>query len=392
MEKLIGKAIGGDNILSILKYLDYEITDESEKGCVVSVPMYRVDVTRECDVVEDVLRIYGYNNIDLPERMSSSLSSGRKPDPARVKDLSADFLVNNGFYETMNNSLTKSEYYDNVSSFSKDDLVMVMNPLSSDLDCMRQTLLFNGLEVIAHNINRQHNRLKIFEFGNVYSIGETNSDDVRKAYKQKSMLSCFVTGPEEPFWRDNLRGASYFALKGYVEALFRRFGIDLLEMNYSPAPSDIFSEGLKILTKGGKELAVLGSVKKKLLKQFDIKQSVYASEINWDLIFKLISKQKVSYSELPKYPSVTRDLALLLDEGVSYSDIYKTAFSAEKKLLKRVVLFDVYRGDKIPEGKKQYAVSFTLRDDNKTLTDKYVEKVMGKLLNEFSDKFGASLR
>ncbi len=392
MEKIIGKAIGGENILNILKYLDYEITEEDEQGCVVSVPMYRVDVTRECDVVEDVLRIYGYNNIDLPKRMSSSLSSGTKPDPARVKDISADFLVNNGFYETMNNSLTRSEYYNVVTSFSKDNLVRVMNPLSSDLNCMRQTLLFNGLEVVAHNVNRQHNRLKIFEFGNVYHKGDNNSDDVRKVYRQKSLLSCFVTGPDESFWKDNLRGASYFELKGYVEALFRRFGLDIMEMDYTPAPSDLFSEGLTILTKGGKELAVMGNLKKKILKQFDIKQPVYASEINWDLMFKLISKQKVSYRELPKYPSVTRDLALLLNEGVSYSDIYKCAFSAEKKLLKRVVLFDVYRGDKIPEGKKQYAVSFTLRDDNKTLTDKYVEKVMNKLLDEFSVRFGASLR
>lgn len=428
MESLIGKKIGKENILSILKYLEFEILLEQEMGCQVEVPMYRVDVTRECDVVEEVLRIYGYNNIELPQRMSASLSSGVKPDPERIRELCANLLVNNGFYETMNNSLTKSDYYSKLTTFAGENLVELLNPLSSDLNVMRQTLLLNGLEVISYNINHQNTDLKTFEFGNVYNltsnlelkvdssnllntaISNVSNEDssqelnnnsstaakidssVLTQYSQSSKLSLFVTGQGQPYWRGKRSGGSYFMLKGYIEALFNRFGIDIFELEYEPAPADIFAEGLTIKTRGGKTLAIMGTINGSLLKKFDIKQAVYGAEVSWDLLLNLVKKKKVLYKELPKYPLVTRDLALLIDQSVSYATIRKCALATERKILKDVVLFDVYRGSKIPVGKKQYAISFTLQDSEKTLTDKYVEDVMNKLLTRFMNDFGATLR
>lgn len=392
MEDLIGKKIGSESILSIIKLLDFEILESDNSGAVVAVPGYRVDVTRECDVVEDVLRIYGYNNIELPERMSASLTPGIKPDPERIRELAANLLVNNGFYEMMNNSLTKSDYYAKLKTYPEENLVKIINPLSSDLNSMRQTLLLNGLEVVAYNINRQHNDLKLFEFGNVYSFGKENADDKLKDYKESPKLSLIVTGPGYPYWRGKRASSSYFMLKGYLEALLKRFGVNMYELDYLSAPADLFSEGMEIVTKGGKKLAVMGTVKTSLLKQFDVKQPVYAAELSWDILLGIVKKKRVQYSELPKFPEVKRDLALLIDEKVSFADLRATALATEKKILKNVILFDVYRGDKIPQGKKQYAISFTLQDLDKTLTDKYVEDVMNRLLTAYMNKFGASLR
>ena len=392
MEDLIGKRIGASNILTILELMEYEVLSSTNEGAVVSVPGYRVDVTRECDVVEDVLRIYGYNNIELPERMSATLSPGIKPDPERIRELTANLLVNNGFYEMMNNSLTKGDYYTKLKSFPAENLVKIMNPLSSDLNTMRQTLLLNGLEVVAYNINRQHTELKLFEFGNVYSFVNGSDSVELSAYKESAKLSLVVTGQGFPYWRGREDAGSYFMLKGYLEAVLKRFGIELFDMEYSTAPADIFAEGLIYTTKGGKQLAVMGTVSNSLLKQFDIKQAVYAAEISWDVLVSIARRQRVKFSEIPRFPEVNRDLALLLDEKVSFADIRKCAYSVEKRLLKSVILFDVYRGDKIPQGKKQYAVSFTLQDLEKTLTDKYVEEIMNRLLSKFGESFGATLR
>lgn len=391
IESLIGKKIGKDSILSILQFLDFEVVEQNNNGAVVKAPLFRVDVTRECDVTEEILRIYGYNNVELPVRMSASLSPGKKPDPESVRDIAAGLLVNNGFYETMNNSLTKSDYYVNLTSFPHDNLVMLLNPLSSDLNSMRQTLIFNALEVIAYNINRQNPDLKLFEFGNVY---HKSSSDICSldSYSETSMLSMFITGPGYPYWRGEKPKVSFFMLKGYIEALFKRFGVDLYDLVTDTAPEELFAEGIAFYTKGGKKLAVAGTLKNSLLKKFDIKQAVYGAEISWDLLLNLAKKNKVKYRELPKYPEVKRDLALVIDESVNYSDIRNSAFAAERKLLKDVTLFDVYRGDKIPEGKKQYAISFTLQDLEKTLTDKSVEDVMSKLLSRFKADFGAALR
>ena len=397
VERLIGKKIGRESILNILDYLEYDILKSDNTGASLSVPCYRVDVTRECDIVEDVLRIYGYNNVEIPERMVASITPGRKPDPESVKEGLSAFLAANGFHEIMNNSLTKGEYYSKLKSFPEENLVKILNPLSSDLNAMRQTLLLSGLEVVSYNINRQSSDLKLFEIGNVYSYSPADDGDLSpalnlKSYKEGTKISLIVTGPGVQSWRTSAIPASYFTLKGQLELLLRRYGIEPADLEYSSAPSDIFSEGLVYKTQSGKEIGMMGTISQTLLKRFGIKQQVFAAEISWDILFQLIKKQKVLFKEMPKFPEVKRDLALLLDEGVSFTEIRKSAFKAERKILKSVTLFDVYRGDKIPEGKKQYAISFVLQDSEKTLTDKYVEETMTKLLKNFETNFGAQLR
>ena len=397
VERLIGKRIGRESILNILEYLEYDILKSDNTGASLSVPCYRVDVTRECDIVEDVLRIYGYNNVEIPERMVASITPGRKPDPESVKEGLSAFLAANGFHEIVNNSLTKGEYYSKLKSFPEENLVKILNPLSSDLNAMRQTLLLSGLEVVSYNINRQSSDLKLFEIGNVYSYSPADDGDLSpalnlKSYKEGTKISLIVTGPGVQSWRTSAIPASYFTLKGQLELLLRRYGIEPADLEYSSAPSDIFSEGLVYKTQSGKEIGVMGTISQTLLKRFGIKQQVFAAEISWDILFQLIKKQKVLFKEMPKFPEVKRDLALLLDEGVSFTEIRKSAFKAERKILKSVTLFDVYRGDKIPEGKKQYAISFVLQDSEKTLTDKYVEETMSKLLKNFETNFGAQLR
>lgn len=397
VERLIGKRIGRESILNILEYLEYDILKSDNTGASLSVPCYRVDVTRECDIVEDVLRIYGYNNVEIPERMVASITPGRKPDPESVKEGLSAFLAANGFHEIMNNSLTKGEYYSKLKSFPEENLVKILNPLSSDLNAMRQTLLLSGLEVVSYNINRQSSDLKLFEIGNVYSYSPADDGDLSpalnlKSYKEGTKISLIVTGPGVQSWRTSAIPASYFTLKGQLELLLRRYGIEPADLEYSSAPSDIFSEGLVYKTQSGKEIGMMGTISQTLLKRFGIKQQVFAAEISWDILFQLIKKQKVLFKEMPKFPEVKRDFALLLDEGVSFTEIRKSAFKAERKILKSVTLFDVYRGDKIPEGKKQYAISFVLQDSEKTLTDKYVEETMSKLLKNFETNFGAQLR
>jgi phenylalanyl-tRNA synthetase beta chain len=385
-----------------------EFVSESESGCTVKVPTYRVDVYRECDIVEDVLRIYGYNNIEIPSIIKSSINTTPKPDPERVRTLASEFMASNGFMEMMNNSLTKSDYYSDLKSYPQSNCVMIMNPLSSDLNCMRQTLLLNGLEVVAYNINRQQGDLKLFEYGNVYSFNPefkapeydvNNPDEVvahrsdaLKAYNEEPRFSIFITGNGYQSWRNKTIGGNFFTLKGYLELLLKKFGVSLADLEYEVAPADLFAEGLSYKVNGGKTIAVMGTIAKSRLKQFGIKQPVFAAEIYWSTLLKAIKKNKVQYKELPKFPEVKRDLALLLDENVSFADLRKTAYQTEKKLLKSVTLFDVYKGDKIPEGKKQYALSFVLQDAEKTLNDKLVEVVMNKLLEAFKAKHGAVLR
>lgn len=395
MESLMGKNIGGKTITEILKYLNYEFLSSDDSGAVLLAPSYMIDVTRECDVVEEVLRIYGYNNIELPENVKVSINSTPHPDPELVRTKACDLLAAHGFMECMNNSLTKGDYYTALKTFPKENLVMIMNPLSSDLNVMRQTLLFSGLEVISYNLNRQASDLKFFEIGNVYSFsplqGDCDAVNELSSYKEGTRLSLFITGKGIQYWRNKSSEGHFFTLKGYLELLMKRFGIDIYSLDYKSAPSDLFSEGLEYFS-GEKSLAVMGTVSPARLKSMDIKQPVFAAEINWNLFLDLYKRNKVKYSELPKFPEVKRDLALLIDESVSYDTIRKCAFKTERKLLKQVTLFDVYRGNKIPEGKKQYAVSFTLRDPEKTLTDQYVEMVINKLLTAFNKEFGATLR
>ncbi len=393
MENFIGKKIGHDVIETILEGLAYEFIERHEGGATVAVPTYMVDVYRECDIVEEVLRIYGYNNIELPSAMRMSINAPQKPEPERVRTAIADFLAANGFVETMNNSLTKSEYYVHLDTFPESACVRILNPLSSDLNVMRQTLLLNGLEVIARNINRQITNIRTFEYGSVYRLKEGADGLSVDSFEEHSCFALFMTGAPEKSWRQEVGKGNYFQLKGYLELLLKRFGADIYNMEYEAAPADLFSEGLVYKLPGtGEKLAVMGTIAPARLKQFGIKQPVFAAEISWPVLFQLVKRDRIAYKELPKYPEVRRDLALLLDENVSYADLRKSAFRAGKKLLKQVTLFDVYKGDKIPEGKKQYALSFVLQNLEKTLTDADVEKVMTKMLSTFENEWGASLR
>ncbi len=394
MEALIGKKIGAKTIMNILRYMDFGVISEDEEGAEVTVPTYKVDVYRECDIVEEVLRIYGYNNVELPDRVISSYSHTANPDPESVKVKACDLLAANGFMECMNNSLTKADYYTGLKTFPKENLPIVINPLSSDLNAMRQTLLFSGLEVISYNLNRQSGDLNLFEMGNVYRYEPAEEDypvNNLKSYSEQMHLSMFIVGKGTHYWRNSTGAGHFFALKGYLELLLKRFGIDIYSLDCGAAPADIFSEGITY-TKGEKTLAVMGTVSPALLRKFDIKQLVFAAEINWNLLVKLYLKHKVLYKEIPQYPEVRRDLALLLDEGVTFADLRKAAFGAEKRILRKVTLFDVYRGDKIPAGKKQYAIGLTLQDTEKTLTDKYIEQVVSKIMNSYDNLFGAKLR
>ena len=396
MEALMGKKIGAETILKILRFMDFGILSSDDRGAEVTVPTYKVDVYRECDVVEEVLRIYGYDNIELPDRIVSSYDNTPNPDPETVRVKACDLLAANGFMECMNNSLTKADYYNGLTTYPKANLPMVINPLSSDLNAMRQTLLFSGLEVVAYNLNRQAGDLKLFEMGNVYRYepkGENDPVNSLASYSEQMHLSMFVVGKGTQYWRNTTGAGHFFTLKGYVELLLKRLGVNLYNLDCSPAPADLFSEGLMYtVPASGKTLVMLGTVSQARLRQLDIKQPVFAAEINWSLLVKHYLKEKVQYRELPQYPEVRRDLALLLDENVSFADIRKAALAAEKKLLRKVVLFDVYRGDKIPAGKKQYAVSLTFQDYEKTLTDKYVEQMVSRILGALSHQFGAVLR
>ena len=395
MDSLIGKELGAATYKRILESLDFEILSETEAGLVVAVPAYRVDVTRECDVVEEVLRIYGYNNIELPVSMKASINPSVHPDPERVRKVVSDLLADRGFVEIMNNSLTKGEYYEGMKTYPAENSVHIVNPLSSDLNVMRQTLIFNALEVVERNINHQNSNLRMFEIGNCYSFqpkeGVENPAAELKSYHEQLRLCMVITGPGAKSWRNEIGNGHYFALKGYLELLLRRFKANIYDLETEAAPADIFAEGLTYKL-GGKRFAVMGTVSRSLRKRFDIKQSVYVAEVDWPVLFELVRRDKIKYKELPRFPEVRRDLALLLDESVSFADLRKAAFQTARGILRQVILFDVYRGPKIQPDKKQYAISFVLQDEEKTLTDEAVEATMNKLLKTFESKFGAKLR
>ena len=393
IEEFIGKKIGHDTIESILTYLQYEFVEKTASGAKVAAPTYMIDVYRECDVVEEILRIYGYNNIDLPKHMKMSVNASPTPDPEAIRNNISNFLASNGFVETMNNSLTKGDYYTSLTTFPAEKSVHIVNPLSSDLNVMRQTLILNGLEVIAYNLNRQISHIKTFEYGSVYQrIPETDGTKL-EGYEEHPCYAMFISGTPDKSWRGEAAKSNFFQLKGYLDLLLKRYGASLSQMWASPAPADIFAEGVVYTMPGAKKpLAVIGTVNPQLARKFGVKQAVYAAEIDWKGLFSIVKRDKVAFSEMPKFPEVRRDLAILLDESVAYADLQTAAAKAAKKLLKQVSLFDVYRGDKIPAGKKQYAMSFVLQDVEKTLTDQDVENVISKILSTFQNQFGAVLR
>ncbi len=399
MFALMGKNIGEQKTDEILEALEMQIIERKEGEVLVRVPLYRVDVRRECDVVEDVLRIYGYNNIELPAQIRASINQIPKPDQDRMKNDLANKLASAGFREIMCNSLTKAEYYTSLETFKASDSVKILNPLSNDLNVMRQTLIWGGLETIAYNINRQQYDLRFFEQGNVYtylSQADTPENAAEgkslRAFREYPRLTLFVTGDDKlQNWHSPAAPVDFFFLKAYVEQLFAAYGISIGLLDYQPAPSDIYTEGIRYLFRG-KILADMGQISGRMCRVLDIRQAVFAAEIAWDVFFSIIKNNSVRYSEMPRFPEVRRDLALVLNESVPYAKLHETAFKTERKLLKKVQLFDVYRGSKIPEGTKQYAMSFVLQDPEKTLTDSYVEQIMKRLLDAFVKETGAVLR
>ena len=394
IEHFIGKKIGHGTIEKILESLNYQFLEKRADGALVAAPTYMVDVTRECDVVEEILRIYGYNNIELPQNLRMSVNPSQQPDPEATRNAISNWLAANGFVETMNNSLTKEDYYTKLETFPASRCVYIVNPLSQDLNVMRQTLLLNGLEVVAYNLNRQATFLRFFEYGSVYQRLPEGDGTTLASYEEHRCFSLFLSGTPDKVWRSPAQKSNFFQLKGYVEALMARYRIDVSSLQMGSAPADLFSEGITYSLPGKepKLLATLGCMHPVLCKRFGVKQPVYAAEINWEVLFSLIKRDKFSFKELPRFPEVRRDLALLLDESVTYADVRKTALRAGKKLIKSITLFDVYRGEKILFGKKQYALNFVLQDPEHTLTDQEVEKTMERVLEALKSELGAILR
>lgn len=393
IDRLIGKKISHDKIKSILKALEINIVDENEDALSVEIPPYRVDVTRECDVIEEILRIYSYNNVESPVQLLSTLSYPQKPDNEEMINVAASFLSDNGFSEIMSNSLSAISYYEDLKDFDVKTLVKILNPLSNELNILRQTLLFNGLEAIAHNINRKNNDLKLYEFGNIYSYNPNNTAETLKNYSEEYRLSIFVTGCEnELSWNVKSEESTFFTLKKTTERLLARFGINIGELQSAPQANPFVGEGLSYILKSGKTIATISIADKNICKKCDVKQDVFVAEIYWSQLMKHLKNHSVLYKELPKFPEVRRDFALVIDKNITYKQLYDIAYSTEKKILKKVSLFDVYEGKNLPAGKKQYALSFVLQDEDKTLTDTQIERIMQNLLKAFETQTGAVLR
>ena len=393
---LVGKTIPVETIKRIVTSLEMKILSETSEGITLQVPAYRVDVQRPCDVVEDILRIYGYNNVEIPTTLKSSLTvKGEVDQWQKMQNLISEQLVGCGFNEILNNSLTKSAYYDGLETYPSQHLVMLMNPLSSDLNCMRQTLLFGGLESIRHNVNRKCADLKFFEFGNCYyyHADKKNPEKSLAAYSENNHLALWVTGKRvSNSWAHPEENSSVYELKAYVLNIFTRLGLNLGSVVFGNLSNDIYSVAVTVQTRGGKLLATYGVLTKKLQKAFDLDNEVYYAEINWHELMKAVKNVKVSYTEISKYPAVKRDLALLLDKNVQFAEVEKIAYDTERKLLKAVELFDVYEGKNLEPGKKSYAVSFLLQDEHATLNDKQIDKIMQKLIANLENKLGAKLR
>lgn len=393
---LMGKVIDKNIIKEIVTSLEMKILEDSDNGLKLAVPPYRVDVTRPCDVVEDILRIYGYNNVEIPTSINSTLTiEGEEDRSHKLRDLVSEQLVGYGFNEVMNNSLTKTSYYETLENLSLNKAVKIMNPLSSDLGVMRQTLLFGGLENIKRNLNRKIEDLRFFEFGNCYHYDASKlSDNHMTVYSEELHLGMWLAGKREHnSWIKENEKTSIYELKAHVENVFRRLGVQAQALNISEnAESDLMSVTLKYTAHNGKDIAVLGIVKHGILQKLDISGDVFFADINWTNLMKLTRKNKVVYSKLSKFPPVSRDLALLVKSDVKFADIERIARSTEKKLLKSVELFDVYEGKNIGEGMKSYAVNFILEDSEKTLTDERTDKVMKNIMNNLAREIGAQQR
>ena len=396
VDRLIGKKIGNDMIRSIVESLEMKVVSETEAGLELDVPAYRVDVQRPCDVVEDILRIYGYNNVEIPTQLKSSLTILGDEDKAyHHQNVISEQLVGCGFREILNNSLTKTAYYTELNHYTEETTVKVMNPLSSDLGVMRQTLLFGGLESICRNVNHKMPTLRFFEFGNCYHFSpeKKNDEDPIKAYTEEMHLGLWLTGKRvEGSWAHADEQSSFYELKAYVMNIFTRLGVNPGIVVAEKSDNNVFGKAIALKARSGKVLCEMGTVSHKLLKKVDIDQDVFYADINWNNLMRAIKKNETLYHDISKFPSVSRDLALLIDKSVEFEQIEQIARQTEKKLLKSVELFDVYEGKNLPEGKKSYAVNFILQDETKTLNDKQIEAIMTKLINNLKQKLGAELR
>lgn len=393
---LIGKEIPAVTVKSILESLEMEIVAETAEGLTIHVPVYRVDVQRDVDVIEDILRIYGYNNIEFTDNVKSNLSYKTLTDRSyEMQNLISEQLGGNGFHEIMNNSFTPHAYYAELTTYPADHCVMLMNPLSTDLNAMRQTLLFGGLQSIEYNAKRRNSNIRFYEFGNCYYYNKENKkeDDILAPYTENYHLGIWVYGNRvENNWAHPNEKSSFYELKAYVENILVRMGVNMEKVAYERLTNDIYSAGISIQTASGRTLGTMGIVQPKLCKQHDIDGEVYFAELSWDLLMKETRKHKVTFTEMSKYPAVKRDLALLVDKNISFAEIEKIARESERKLLKEVTLFDVYEGKNLAAGKKSYAVSFHLQDENKTLNDKQIDAIMKKIQTNLEQKVGAQLR
>ncbi|GHT25718.1 phenylalanine--tRNA ligase beta subunit [Bacteroidia bacterium] len=396
VNSLVGKEIPADTIESILKSLETGITNKAGDVWTLEIPTYRVDVTRDVDVIEDILRIYGYNNVEIGEEMKSTLSRKTATDRSReLQNLISEQLTGTGFHEILNNSLTAAAYYDGNTAFPSENCVRLKNPLSADLNVMRQTLLYGGLESILRNRNHKNPDLKFYEFGNVYCLPKNllGLEDLTGLAAETFTLGLWLTGRSlNANWLRPAEDTSVYELKAYVENVLLRLGLSAQKVFYKPFSDAVFASGLLIENLGGKPLGKLGVLKKTVTKAFDIAAEVFFAELDWNAILKAAKNSAVKSAELPKFPSVRRDLALLLDKAVAFGEIEKIALQTDKKLLKEVTLFDVYEGKNLPEGKKSYAVSFILQDEEKTLNDKDIDALMVKIQRSLEAKLGAQLR
>ena len=391
IDNLIGKKIERNTIKNILTSLEIEILSENEKEIKLEIPAFKVDVYREADITEEVLRVYGYNNVEIPEKLVSSTVLTPRPDKELLQNTISDMLCATGFVEIMNNSLTKAEYYK--TSKEEESAVKILNPLSQDLSVMRQNLIYGGLEVIAYNQNRKIHDVMLFEFGNIYSVGKTNSDNPLKKYNERKQLALFMCGQKESEnWNSKKAVFDFFDVKANVVAVLQKLGINSSSLITENINDDVFEKGLGFVL-NEKTIAKAGLLKQAYLKKFDLKENVWYAEIEWGLAVKNYGRKQLLYKEVPKFPEVRRDLALLMDKNISFSQIEQTAFKTERRLLKKVGLFDVYQdAEKIGKDKKSYAVSFILQDEKKTLTDKEIDKVMAALTKSFEKEFGATIR
>ena len=393
IDRLIGKSIDREVIKTILTDLEIEITEENEVGLKLLIPTYKVDVTREVDIVEEILRIYGYNNIDITGKINSSISTRPTPDLEKIQNSIADYLVGQGMSEIMNNSLTKAEYVEISNDFKSNKNVNLLNPLSKDLNVLRQTLLHGGLETISYNINRKSPNLSLFEFGKVYSLtGNYDKSAGIKNYREEKHLMLISTGKViGSQWNSSDSNVDFYFVSGLVNSIFSKLGVVMSRIAKRESESDSDTYSLQYLI-NDVLLAEISLISSKLRKQFDINQDVFSAEINWSELIKYSTFTDIKYKPVPKFPAVKRDLSLVLDTNITFNELKSVAMKTERKLLKNIDLFDIYEGSNIAEGKKSYALSFILQDDSKTLTDKIIEKAMKRIIVAFEQQFNAKLR